>query len=896
MHFETDKTVLADLDSQVQQRANQKLLEEIQKQEEVLNHYQSYNIGPSDPGFEKFIESKRAELQNRKAQLGLSNQPGSRQQESERDRRLRLRAEERARRLQGYSNSAYEHSAVPQNYYQPNYPPELPKSPNYYQADYPEPSKSPQKLIQEKPELEEELSSIPKNRSEYADQVFQQLIGKQTSREEEAQKKKEYAEELKKQMQEKKTQKQNPRETGLGLPLGERKYDPQEQKRKYREELEAQIRERQQRKEEPKEEGFAFPSERKQQLFDKNEYAKELQQQMKINQMNKRASAGVEDHPFPTEAPPDPEKKLRYREELQKQIEEQRLRKEIEKKKRKEEDEKLERKFVSDLEQEGVKFVKKKFFDPNKPSDENPQAERYQELLRAKSSESEKRGDESNPYTPKSSESYLPRQQYFEQPSYQSSYEPPCNPPAYSAPYNPTYNPPAYNPTYSAPYNPVPPIPTEKYQEASNLMGSYMNQIQEIRGERDKAKEQMLEMREMMLKEREKQLQAMMSMLQYQMGMNFWPQNPIQNPMQYPQYPQYPPQHTPQYPAYYPETPKEPEKPKEYPSDFQYLETKKQEFEYPEYPTKKQELFGNHTELIDLNPEVPQEEDFFEQSLSSTTKWVDPNTMNWGNLNLAESVQVAKKFLETINSEEEEPQELQELQEPQEPRKRWDKLQLPEHENPASSKLDTPKFSLQSDQDIPYSEDEIPEDIEVEEEEEHLESCEKSKEIELSNPKYDESSGFVADLDPKDSIEDYPIEKRTARNIFSKPKTIDVFKARPSPRSNPTETSQKIPFSNLEDARAKVKQQKSPNMFEDIEKTLVSLMPKKETYYEEPENRRFTQIAIDELRNQKSKVKLEESLESQCFEDSLQMDSILRPISGKQTRSSRRYEDSFDVL
>jgi len=141
---QTEKTMLAERDLQLRQKQQQRAAEEIREAEEVLQHYESYKLGgQADSELDSLLKQKRAELEARKRAMGFDGRPqagpgaavgfdmnlqptANRQvkesmfaqggaqmvslpqgQESERDRRLRLRAEERARRGTGNTGSAY---------------------------------------------------------------------------------------------------------------------------------------------------------------------------------------------------------------------------------------------------------------------------------------------------------------------------------------------------------------------------------------------------------------------------------------------------------------------------------------------------------------------------------------------------------------------------------------------------------------------------------------------------------------------------------------------------------------------------------------------------------------------------------------------------------------------
>ncbi|OMJ85913.1 hypothetical protein SteCoe_12689 [Stentor coeruleus] len=247
------------------------------------------------------------------------------------------------------------------------------------------------------------------------------------------------------------------------------------------------------------------------------------------------------------------EKKLKYRQELERQIEEQKRRKEEEKRKLKQEEEHAEKRFVNDS---GVDYSKPiaryRTVDPNKPSEENPQAERYKEHLhRAKGPKIDLPNERlDDPYQgiqpPGSTRGERARTQ-----------DPPQNDIAKkdylfdqkSSPSHPVHYPPENKNIFSNfPAPGLPPKPpadiSPKYYEGrfenegdrqlknigsaivndkrpegmgvSPLVESYRRELQETRLERDRAKEQCLEMREMMLKEKERNLEQMLFMLKNQ--------------------------------------------------------------------------------------------------------------------------------------------------------------------------------------------------------------------------------------------------------------------------------------------------------------------------------------------------------------------------------------------
>lgn len=247
------------------------------------------------------------------------------------------------------------------------------------------------------------------------------------------------------------------------------------------------------------------------------------------------------------------EKKLKYRQELERQIEEQKRRKDEEKRKLKQEEEHAEKRFINDS---GVDYSKPiaryRTVDPNKPSEENPQAERYKEHIhRAKGPKIELPNERiDDPYQgiqpPVSTRGERARTQDPPQNDIAKKdylFDPKPSPP------HPVHYPPENKNVFSN--FPVPglaqkppPDVSPKYFEGrfdnegdrqlknlgsaivndkrpegmgvSPLVESYRRELQETRLERDRAKEQCLEMREMMLKEKERNLEQMLFMLKNQ--------------------------------------------------------------------------------------------------------------------------------------------------------------------------------------------------------------------------------------------------------------------------------------------------------------------------------------------------------------------------------------------
>lgn len=240
--------------------------------------------------------------------------------------------------------------------------------------------------------------------------------------------------------------------------------------------------------------------------------------------------------------PRDEEKMSRYREELQKQMDDQKRRKDEEKRKTREEEDKAEQRFLIDIPNETKPLVTKKV-DPNRPSEDHPGAQRYQELA-----EKAKVQVKSNEATALENFNGFPptKPNYkFQQKQDIISEEPPMKPSAFNfnqipsqinpinSPQNYDYNqmplqpkqfqnPPSqmYNyqdqPMNSFVPRPGPNYPQQSSGQSHDIKNAYMKEIQEIKVEREKARDQMLEMREMMLKEREKQLENMLMMVKMQ--------------------------------------------------------------------------------------------------------------------------------------------------------------------------------------------------------------------------------------------------------------------------------------------------------------------------------------------------------------------------------------------
>ena len=271
------------------------------------------------------------------------------------------------------------------------------------------------------------------------------------------------------------------------------------------------------------------------------------------------------------------EKKLRYRQELERQIEEQKRRKEEEKRKHQLDSEKAERQYLQESGIDPTKpIIRQRTVDPNRPSEDNPQAERYKmHLQRVKSSnkdssrnlseESLLTSDKKNlhvqtsePIQNRDQKNNLFVAQASPKVNNQDFYSDPrpvnnqdfnnfmnprpvnnqdfnnfMNPrpinnqdfnnfnpgnPDFSTNQDPKFKP---NPDYSNShdpdknrFNPVIERQEMKKPDSNNpLIETYLREIQETRMERDRAREQCLEMREMMLKEKERNLEQLLMLV-----------------------------------------------------------------------------------------------------------------------------------------------------------------------------------------------------------------------------------------------------------------------------------------------------------------------------------------------------------------------------------------------
>lgn len=967
--------------------------------------------------------------------------------ESERDRRLRLRAEERARKLAGNDGSVYEanesskrdqiwemkkmqrlgggefshldpppvanpYTPVLQNPYENMYkeppgkyePPYKKFTENYNEGvnmplEYRNVEMPSAQLVNDFQELK-----VTKDQLDYADGVFNDLIKKQ-----EPDKKRVYAEELKRQIEEKnlrkgpesfeqgfeigsrnrladrnryagelESQAQAKRPNSIEAPIsavfgggGNSAMSEREKKLKYARDLEAQIKQKKQEglsNRPMTEEYHAFPGSQDSGRDKKRNYAQELDSQVRAktnakaidlprypepdyqqramyeerSEVNYRKNNEEPNTPFVPSgmSAADLDKKARYRQELESQIEEQKRRKEEEKRKRRFEEETAEKRFYNDAKIDPMKpIIRQKTVDPNKPSEDNPQAERYKEFLqKAKSppeailNTEEAPRFSSNPTSTKSEHRNLieypemrrdpsyrpsdfqPKEVLRPYPEMQRPFFDPNLP--YAEMQNPHYEVPKPNPMQGHPYYPVnegernfknvgnqivdPRKP--EYPIPNHLIETYMREIQETRLERDRAREQCLEMREMMLREKEKNLEQLLFLVKNQTGDS--------RPISY-------------------QESRAPEKPSPY-SAYGYkntptIESRKDLISEPPktlieeykpqnsniyndlYKDFKPDLYRNmfeQPELIDinpLNPPVPEEPDPFERSLAGKSKWVDLSQAKWGAVSLIESVAVDSNNEEQV-------------------RKKWQQVESQENFLNSKPSDQTPRFCLAKfpgslsqivvdDESLPSHIDHVPyfpskrdsseelekpspgnlsideghysihEEFEPSEEEGNSSAIqdkevEQTHEITMSNPKYEETDQYMIECDEwSESQSEAEVEiKRQVKNSYDRPKIIDVFKekafgkvdsAKESPKKSPKKelapnpSHGKIAFSRLEQARKHAKELKAKDVGDDVESSQAMFLDLPDFYRESVSQSsfegKFTQKALNDLRSQKKK-------------------------------------------
>ncbi|CAG9318673.1 unnamed protein product [Blepharisma stoltei] len=764
-------------DEKIKYYAKQQVLEEILKQEDMLNDYEMKNKNSLDLQLKNFIRNKRDELEKRKRDLGLGQFPnnltseGSYEDknvnENERDRRLRLRAEERARRMAGFESIYNEPNSLANprsniSLMQERFDPEQ----IYGNLN--------QSLAKHQGPLRDE---IPRERQDYADKIFQEMLNKK------------------------------PREF----------WDKNEEFRKPAERIDPRPNRteihsaRSHSTNDLIFENSLPPSNYNK--FDKNQYKQDLLSQISQKQQQKQFPPIEDPAPDPFHAQPasDINKKLKYREELQKQIEENRRRKEEEKKLIQMQDVRYEMKFSDQSQERSIR--RQKTIDPNKPSDENPHAERYREFAKHKSIGGEEM------YHPKISENSFDNreiQQFSEFPSPRINYSP-------------------------SPHNQNSFI-SQQPEINQSLTESYLKEIQEIKQERDKARECMLEMKEMMLKEREKQIENMITMLRIQS-----PMNPYQAPLaQYPVIQQNPAPLIQPNPVW--------SRPQTYQADpmnnqrvFAAVST-----QLPYYANEAQtpkpdfQSYGpKNDDLIDVNPIqtnylhilAPQEPEVFESSLRGHSKFV-PTDMNWGNLHLYEITQLPKtaEIVEKSSKIPEIPNFLPKTSMPnptfkENPIQNLKNIEANDESLPSNIEF----FQLRKSQMEPVKiviqpkieENKFEEESIDEAYSEHFESDIESEpyeneivtpvyEIEMGVPKFGSFEEFSSGLVP--NVQETP-RAETRRLILDKPKTIDIFNKKSKiTQKTLTPKTGSCAFSRLEEARKHANEQESLDLSEEMDK------------------------------------------------------------------------------
>lgn len=654
-----------------------------------------------------------------------------------------------------------------------------------------------------------------------------------------------------------------------------------------------------------------------------------------------------EDPYMPSSLSAAEEKKLKYRQQLEQQIEEQKRQKEEQKKKIKMDEERAEKRFFNDAGIDPAKpIVMKKTVDPNKPSEENPQAERYKLHLQ------KMKGNRTDLLTD------LPEERFSQNPVSTKAErfysEPPAFEPSPMAPVQNfnmergkleqneiNYNRPnefligQYADPRGKMLNQEHSLENMRKVENphSSVIETYLREIQETRLERDMAREKCLEMRELMLKEKERNLENMLSLAR---GAPYESRPPS-----------YQEQRNPVYSGY-----RQPE-----PIENNYADYSRNI--YPEQvvtpslyqnpmiqnnwkrPESNTNIYAK--DLLDVSPLVPpvpepNHTDLFERSLAGNSKWVDVNQSKWGNVKIIDSMQVP-------------PDDFKE-------RKRWG-IDLPlEKASESLIQDNTPRFQRSiipkniyvDDESLPSKIEHVPfytskadlassheksidEEIEYGSDQaysdnaESVKESEMTREITMSNPKYEAVEENLIESEEwseSHSEAEAEIKNRSTKGSYNKPQIIDVFREKPANRGEPSpkkeikemievkETKEimkpvpaqgRIAFSRLEEARKHAKQLKVKDP-EGIETSgNLEVLPNKSS--QSSFEGRFTKLALNELRQQKvknpledsgkgldklkysnSNKKLEESHENQVEPKQ----SILKSLSGMRAQS-RRYED-----
>lgn len=1000
--------------------------------------------------------------------------------ESERDRRLRLRAEERARKLAGHESSAYESNEVSKrdqfwemkkmqrlaggNLNQPDSsPPNVPFQPavqNPHQNLYKDPPVKFDQVYQKLPEgyyevpqmdqrsfespanmFDNDLQDVKvtKDQMDYAANVLNDLVKRQ-----EPDKKRLYAEELKRQIEEKNVRKV-PESFEQGFEIGNRnrvvdknKYaaeleaqiqakrpnsierpisavfgsanvgmSEREKKLKYARELEAQIMQKKQEVAGGRvhgEEYFPFPSSQDSGRDKKRNYAQELDMQVRarnnvVNEIPKypyaepefqrrgnyeeRSEVIVRKNTEDSSMPLNPsnmssaelDKKARYRQELERQIEEQKQRKEEEKRKKRQEEELAEKRYFSDAKIDPSKpIIRQKTVDPNRPSEDNPQAERYKEFVQRSKKSPETNLDppempklSSNPVSTKSENKNFEYPELKKDPSYRPGDfqgaelgrpHPEMQKPLIDGnfPYpemqNPYYEMPRPYPVPGNPYyglnegervmrnfgSAIVDPRKPEYPLSNQLIETYMREIQETRLERDRAREQCLEMREMMLREKEKNLEQLLYLVKNQTGDS--------RPISY-QEPRIPDRSSLYSGQGYRNTPVvEPKKELLTEQSKYMIEDPSTGYSqiysdlYKDFKPDQYKVKYEQPDLIDVNPLSPpvaEEPDLFEKSLAGNSKWVELSNAKWGAVSLIDSVAVkssteeqARKKWQQMDSKE---NFLNSKPTDQTPRFCFNQMPgslskivvddeslpgLNEHLPYFPSKKDSSE-ELERSYNGELSVEDAPESIQEEMEpsedysSDHQEKeVEQTHEITMSNPKYEETDQYMIECDNwSESQSEAEIEiKRQVKNPYDRPKIIDVFKEKPinkldsvkntpkktlneypkdfskeSPKDSPKESFREFPkefskkspkksprvknekpentshgkiaFSRLEQARKHAKELKAKDLGDEVESSQGMFLDLpdfiRESASQSSFEGKFTQLALNELRNQKKK-------------------------------------------
>lgn len=381
----------------------------------------------------------------------------------------------------------------------------------------------------------------------------------------------------------------------------------------------------------------------------KQRYAEELREMMAAKTLEKDRNRQDQSSTLPKlpesdQNDPTKQRKLQYKLELERQMEEQRRRKEEEKRLMKEKAQQDEAKYLAEFAAE-QKRTGKKVSDPNRPSPDNPNAERYEDFAGKRRFEGEERliGVAAKPprappvpiESQKEPVEAIPYQREMSLPQREMSQpQRETTPPQMSLP-------PRGVPQPQREIMDVRMVPGIEGREA--LCGEaeeVLDEIQAIRRERDQAKAQMLELREMMLKEKESRLEDLMRMM-----------SAPAYPSQWPVYAPYPQAYM--QPVAYPPVlvqPPVPLQPQHYFSPAACESSARQrpspKFSTSEKPESPEECIRpkDLRQPAQRPRDIPivQRKDateFFEESLSGSSKFVDPDAMQWGSTKLLASIQ-----------------------------------------------------------------------------------------------------------------------------------------------------------------------------------------------------------------------------------------------------------------